>query len=48
MIACNDSNSKDKKPLIPDIEKAFFTLEQRTQEKDLIIEAAIEWLQSQS
>ncbi|MBU2972451.1 S41 family peptidase [Pseudoalteromonas sp. C2R02] len=30
------------------IEKPFFTLEQRTQEKDLIIEAAIEWLQSQS
>lgn len=30
------------------IEKPFFTLEQRTQEKDMIIEAAIEWLQSQS
>jgi len=30
------------------IEQPFFTKEQRTQEKDLIIEAAIEWLQSQS
>jgi len=30
------------------IEKPFFTLEQRAQEKDLIIEAAIEWLQTKN